>query len=158
MTHFIAKRAMLIFTILLHLWWGLILVSPEYPPPYGWLEFWVAAYGAVPFGLALILGALLTAVGVFIVYWGSWSRQWAITWCLPQQYLLVHMALGQLAGALMEGHGTTGMRALGLLIPAAILHAAVLIDIYQQRDLEHTRRQRRESIRRGHASAGSGVA
>lgn len=140
MLHFLAKRAQILFSITLHLWWGTCLASGIYPRPYGGLDYMVNLYGRGETAWLLIGGAVAALYGVLCVYWQPNHWKTAILWCLPQQILLTQMAGGQLMLVYQEWmHGLVpvrGMYSLGYVFPAAIFHTIVLVNLYQRRQLE----------------------
>lgn len=136
MLHFLAKRAMFLFTMALHSSWGVILLTHPYPSPYGSLEQLVTMYGTTLIGWLLIGVSLLTAMGIFVIYFQTVRPIVALCWVLPQQFLLIYMAGQTLQTYLTTPTNTRALLAFGYLLPAAIVHGLTIIDHYQRRPLE----------------------
>lgn len=147
MLHFLAKRAVFVFAMCLHLSWGTVLLTRPYPSPYGSLEALVTLYGPEVTGWLLIGTSLCAALGIFVVYFQEVSRVAALVWVLPQQFLLLYMAGQTLQTFLMTPANTRALLAFGYLLPAAVLHGVTIIDHYQRRPLE----QALAGLRRLHA-------
>ena len=142
MMHYLAKRAQLLTVTWLHAWWGTSLLTLPYPHPFGGLEYLVGTYGPALAGSLLVLSSLCACWGLFRAYWQQSTDLQAIAWLMPQEVLVLQMALGALALLPMAPVPTRTWYTLGYALPLAVWHTVALVDFYRRRHLEHVLRER----------------
>ena len=139
MRRFVIDRAILLLVMILHSWWGAAFFLLPYPASYGGTDFLVQVYGLAGTRLLLLGSAVSLACGLHYAYWRPQWRRLTLLACMPQEVLVLQMALGALYLWWETPHNVRQGLSLGYLVPMAGLHTMTLIDVFQ-RQLQHRTR------------------